>query len=60
MLTSGSVRAMVESRMFCVKLAEADMLSPMLVNVWPKLTELARVLCVYDRGLYMLSRFLRS
>ena len=51
---------MVESRMFCVKLAEADMLSPMLVKVWPKLTELARVLCVYDRGLYMLSRFLRS
>ena len=46
MLTSGSVMAMVESRIFCVRLADAAMLNPILENVWLKLTELARVLCV--------------
>lgn len=46
MLRSGSVTAMLESFMFCVKLPEAEIVRPMFGNVWLKLTELARVLCV--------------
>ena len=58
--TSGRVTAKEESRIFCVILAEPEMVRPMLGKVWERLTELARVLWLYDRGLYILSRFLRS
>ena len=60
MLNSGRVTASEESRMFCVRLPDPEIVSPMFWNVWLKLTELARVLWVYDNGLYMLSRFFLS
>ena len=60
MLRSGRVTAIEESRTFCVRLPEAEMLRPMSGKFFEKLTALVRVLCVYERGLYMLSKFFRS
>ena len=46
MLKSGSVTATEESLMFCVRLAELEMVRPMFGKVRLKLTLLARVLWV--------------
>ena len=60
MLRSGSVIAMVESRMFWLRLAVELSVMPMLENVVLQLTEEVRVDWVSDCGLYILVRLLRS
>ncbi|RYC76255.1 hypothetical protein G112A_00043 [Candidatus Nanosynsacchari sp. TM7_G1_3_12Alb] len=57
---SGSVMAMVESRMFCDRLAVLLSDMPMLENVVLQLTDEVRVLCVIVCGLYKLDRLFRS
>ena len=60
MFRSGNVRATDESRIFCVALAVADSVMPMLLNVVPHDTEDVLVLCVIVVGLYMEFRLFLS
>ena len=57
---SGSVRAMVVSRMFWLRFTVELSVMPMLEKVVLQLTEDVRVLCVMVCGLYILYRLLRS
>ncbi len=57
---SGSVSAMVESRMFWFKLVVVLSVIPILENVVLHDTEDVRVDCVIDCGLYIDERLLRS
>jgi hypothetical protein len=50
---SGNVRATDESRIFCVALAVAERVMPMLLNVVPHDTDDVLVLCVIVVGLYI-------
>ena len=60
MLRSGSVMLMVESRMFCDRLAVLLSERPMLENVVLHETDDVLVDCVSDCGLYSELRLLRS
>ena len=60
MFRSGNVRATDESRIFCVALAVAESVMPMLLNVVPHDTEDVLVLCVIVVGLYMEFRLFLS
>ena len=60
MFKSGNVIEMVESRMFCERLADELSDSPMLEKVVLHETDDVRVLCVMACGLYIPVRLLRS
>ena len=60
MLRSGSVRATVESRIFCVALAVVESVMPMLLNVVPHETDDVLVLWVIVVGLYIDDRLFCS
>ena len=60
MFRSGSVRAMVESRMFWLILVVRPRLMPMLEKLVLHDTELVRVDCVMRCGLYIDVRLLGS